>query len=443
MDNLSVPVIPRRIVILGAGFGGLYTALRLAKRFRRAIGAVEITLIDRNNYFLFTPLLHEVIPNTLEMHHVAQPVRHFFARLPVRFYATEVQQVDFPGKTVRTAMGYFPYDYLVLALGSETNFFGNAALACHAFPMKTIEHAARLRNHLLAMLEAASQTSDRDERRRLLTVVQVGAGFTGLETITEVHDFLRAAIRVDYPMIAPEDLRLLLIDGLPALPMPTDARQARYTMRILLRKGIDVRFNTLLADAGPGWVTFANGERIETSTLIWAAGVTTNTLLGDLPVEKGSGRRLKVLPTLQLPQFPEVFALGDCALSLEASTPLPTTAQVANQQAPVVADNLAALLAGRPLRVFQFHHLGQLASLGACHAIVEIGPFRLQGMLAWCLWRLVYLLKQPGWETRIRIAADWILGFFFPRDTSRIEVAPFAESLPNGDLVARTIPENK
>ena len=417
----------KRIVILGAGFGGLYTALRLAKRLRRAKQLVDITLIDRNNYFLFSPLLHEVIPAMVEMHHVVHPIRHALAHSPVRFHETEVQHVDLVRKSVQTTIGDFSYDYLVLALGSVTNFFSQDALAQHAFPLKTLVHAVRLRNHLLTMLEAASNTADRAERRRLLTVVQVGAGFTGLETITEIHDFLHAALRRDYPQLEADDLRLLLIDALPALTAPSDGKLADYTMRLLSRKGIESRFTTSVSDAGAGWVTLSTGERLETNTLIWSAGVTANPIVRTLPVEHGSGLRLTVLPSLQLPAFPEVFALGDAALVLEHGLPLPTTAQVANQQAPVVADNLLALLQGKPTRAFKFQRLGELASLGAYHAIAEMGPLRFHGWLAWWIWRTVYLLKMPWWEARVHIAADWTLDLFFPRDTSRIDLGPCAQ----------------
>jgi NADH dehydrogenase len=258
----------------------------------------------------------------------------------------------------------------------------------------------------------------------MLTVVQVGAGFTGLETITEIHEFLHDALRVDYPMINPHEVRLLLVDGLPGLQTPSHAGLARYTINLLRKKGIEVRFETQVTDAGPGWVTFAGGERLDTNTLIWAAGVTANLLLDELPGEKGSGRRLTVLPTLQLPAFPEVFALGDCALSLDAGKPLPATAQVVNQQAPVVADNLLASLTGKPLHAFKFQRLGELASLGQFNAVAEMGPLRFRGFFAWWLWRAVYLLKMPCMEGRFRIAADWTLDFLFPRDTSRIEMGP-------------------
>lgn len=417
----STSVSPKRIVILGGGFGGLYTAVRLAKLLRRAQPAVEITLIDRNNYFLFTPLLHEVIPGRVEMHHVTHPIRHFLARTPVQFHQTEIQQIDLPGKTVRTAMGDFPYDVLVLALGSVTNYFGNEEIAYHSFALKSLPHAVRLRNHILAKLEAACNTPDAAMRCRMLTLVQVGAGFTGLEAITELHDFLHAALRKDYLTLDPAELRLLLVDALPELPTPADAGLLKYTARLLQKKNIECRLNTTVSTAGPGWVTFAGGEIVETDTLIWAAGVTANPLLADLPVERGSGKRLTVLPTLQLPSFPEVFALGDCALSMQEGKPLPTTAQVANQQAPVLAANIAALMAGKSLRPFTFHRLGELASLGEYNAIAEMGPFRFRGFFAWWIWWMVYLVKLPRWEARVRVCVDWLVGFSFPSDTSRIE----------------------
>jgi len=425
------PTTSKRILILGGGFGGLYTAIHLAKLFRRSPSGIQITLIDRNNYFLFSPLLHAVIPGRVEMHHVVHPIRHFSKRASLHFHETEVRHIDLPGKIVQTTNGDFSYDVLVLALGSVNNYFGNEAIARHAFPMKTLEHAVRLRNHIIVMLEAACQTTDRALRRRLLTFVQVGAGFTGLETITELHDFLHAALRKDYPALHPDELRLLLVDALPGLPTPSDPGLLRYTTHLIQDMGIECRFNTTVADAGAGWVSFVGTERLETNTLIWSAGVMANPLLDELPVERGSGKRIAVLPTLQLSRFPEVFALGDCALTLQQGKPLATTAQVANQQAPVVAENIAALLAEKPLRNFTFHRLGELATLGEKRAIAEMGPLHIHGFIAWWIWWFIYLIKLPCWEMRARIFADLKVGFFFPRDTSRIEADPNAEFPPD------------
>ena len=420
-QNRTDTAIPQ-ILILGAGFAGLYLTLRLAARLR---GRAEITLVDRNNYFLFSPLLHEVMVGMVEMHHAVHPIRRFLRGLPVRFVEAAVEEIDLEAKTVDTSAGSFAYDYLVLGLGSVTNDFGMEQVARYAFPLKTIAEAFRLRNHILTLFERAANTTDPEERRRLLTFVQAGAGLTGLETITELHDFLHESLRKDYPMIRPEEIRLVLIDGLPELQAPSHPTLARRTLRLLQRKGIELRFKTLVKDAGPGWVACRDGAVIPTHTLIWTAGVCASPSIAALPVEKGSQQRVKVLPTLQLPAYPEVLALGDCAYCTdENGRPLPTTAQVANQQAPVAAANLLRLLAGSPPQPFTYRRMGELASLGTANAIAELGPVTVSGFLAWWIWRTIYLAKMPRWADRVHIAADWSMDLFLPRDTSRIEVAP-------------------
>ena len=414
-----------RIVILGAGFAGLYLALSLAKALRRARVTAEVTLLDRNNYFLFSPLLHEATVGMVEMRHVAHPVRQCLRGTDIRFHETAVQAVDLDARTVRAEQGDYPYDVLVLALGSVTNYFGNDRFARYSFPMKTLGEAFRLRNHLLSVLELACEARDEETRRRLLTIMVAGAGFTGLETATELCDFLQDVLPEQYPRLSPAGVRLLVVDALPGLQVPSNPALAQRVLRLLRRKGIETRFNTPVRDAGPGWVELADGERIAAGTLVWTAGVRANPIVSALPLDKGSMQRLLVSPTLQVPGRPDVFALGDCAcFTPEGGTPLIPTAQVANQQAPVAAENIVRRLTGQPEQPFVYHHMGELASLGLFNAVAEIGPLRLSGFPAWWVWRTVYLYKMPWWTKRARIAADWALDFLFARDTSRVEVDP-------------------
>lgn len=417
-----------RIVILGAGFGGLYLAIHLMRRLRRARQQAEVILIDRNNYFLFSPLLHEVTVEMVEMHHVVHPVRQFLRKTPVKFLEAGVDGIDLSSRIIRTTRGEVTYDYLVLALGSVTSYFGMETVARFSFPLKTLGEAFRLRNHVISMFEAASATEDAEQRRRMLTFVQVGAGFTGIETITELRDFVYESFARDYAPELVAAARFILVDGLPGLQVPTNPKLAQYVLRLLRGKGIDVHFKTQVKDAGLGWVEFADGERIATNTLIWTAGVMANPVIAALRVEQGPLKRLKVRDTLQLLEYPEVLALGDCACFLDnEGKPLPMTAQVANQQAPVGADNLVRMLTEKPLRLFRYRRLGELASLGTYNAIADLGKVQLRGILAWWIWRSIYLVKMPWWADRFRIAADWTLDLFFPRDTSRIEVGPCPE----------------
>lgn len=422
-----------RIVILGAGFGGLYTTLDLVKRLRRAHLDAEITLLDRNNYFLFSPLLHEVTVDMVGVDHVVHPVRQFLRGMPVAFHETTVEAVDLEQRLVQTGIGDFPYDYLVLGLGSVTNYFGNPTLAYATFPLKTLGDAYRLRNHLITMFETASAMTDPEQRRQALTFVQVGAGYTGIEIITEIHDLFHESLLPLYPNIRPDEIRMVLLDALPALPSPSNAQLAASVMQTLTEKGIDVHFNAVVKDCGRGWLETATGERIATNTVIWAAGVTTNPVLAALQVPHGPQKRVQADSTLALAGYPGVFAIGDCACVLDANgKPLPMTAQVANQQAPVLAENLVRAIQGKPLKNFTYHRLGELASLGTYNAVADLGPVKLKGFLAWWIWRTVYLAKMPWWGDKFRIAADWTLDLFFPRDTSRIEITSCA-ACPNGE----------
>jgi NADH dehydrogenase len=368
-------------------------------------------------------LLHEVAVEMVAMHHVVHPVRQALRGTGVRFTEAAVRGIDLATRTVTTEHGTVGYDYLVLGLGSETNYFGIEGAARHSFPLKSLGEAYRLRNHLISMFEAASRTTDPEQRRALLTIVQAGAGFTGVEAITEIHDMIAEALLRDYPSIRHDDVRLLLVDALDDLPCPMDRGLAARTRSLIEHKGIELHLNTRITGAGPGWVAL-DGTRVPTHTLIWAAGVCASPLVAGLPVAHGSGGRAVVHPTLQLPEYPEVLALGDCACCLDGDgPPLPTTAQVANQQAPVGADNLVRLLRGEAPAPFRYRRMGELASLGAYRAVAQLGPLKLHGFLAWWVWRTIYLMKMPQWGDRVRIAADWTLDFFFSRDTSRVEIA--------------------
>jgi NADH dehydrogenase len=416
---------PPRILILGAGFAGLYLTQHLLRELRHAQITADVTLVDARNFFLFSPLLHEVTAGMVEVHHVIHPIRQFLRKQPVKFHEWRVQAIDLDARTVQTDHGPLAYDYLVVALGCETNFFGIPGVAQYGFPMKSLRDAVRLRNHILTMFETASAEPDSDVRQRLLTFVVAGAGFTGIETITEVHDLIFDNLLADYPTIKPDDIRLLLVDALPDIPCTRTPHLAGHVRSVLAQKGITLRLCTRLTGAGPGWIEFAGAERIPTHTLIWTAGITAPAVVASLPVEKDRMGRIHVLPSLQVPGYEHVFTLGDCAHFRSADgSPLPTTAQVANQQAPVGAANLVNLLTGRPLKPFRFRALGELASLGTRNAIADLCGVHFTGFFAWWIWRTIYLAKMPWWVDRIHIAIDWTLDLLFTRDTSRVDLGP-------------------
>lgn len=425
-----------RILILGAGFGGWYLVRDLIKRLARARLHADITLIDRQNYFFFIPLLHEALIARVGMHHILHPIRQTLRRLPVTFIEREVVGIDLHARVVQTSEANYGYDYLVIALGSVTNYVHNPHFAKYSFPMKSPDDAYRLRNHIIACFRTASAIDDPGRRRQLLTFVTVGAGYTGQETLTELYDFIHASLLQDYRSIRPEEIRLLLIDGHPDLPVPPHRGLAKRALQVLQYKGIDVRFNTRAKDAGPGWIEFSTGEHVASDTVIWATGVQANPLVDLLPTPKGSMGRLHVRPTLQLPDFPEVFVLGDCAyFPTGEHTALPPTAQVANQQAAMVAENLVYSLNNRSPAPFKYRQKVDLATLGSYNGVAEIGSFRCHGLLAWFAINVIYLYILPCWRERIRIAADWLINVFAPPDTSSItaESATASQSSQHSD----------
>lgn len=415
-----------KILILGAGFGGLYLVRRLARGLARARLRAEITLVDRNNYSLFIPLLHEAMVERVEMHHILHPIRQTLRRLPVTFRETEVEGIDLAARQVHTRAGILSYDYLVLALGSVANYFGNEHFARYSLPMKTPDDAYRLRSHVIDTFRQAAEATDPERRRQLLTFVIVGAGYTGQEVATELHDLIHASLLRDYPEIHPDEVRLIVVDGHPGLPVPPNKGLARHALHVLQRKGIELRFNTRAKDAGPGWVELGD-ERIPTGSLIWTSGVQANPVAASLPGEKGSMGRLPVLPTLQLPGHPEVFVIGDNAYLKAGEHALLPTAQVAGQEGTATADNLLRLLQGDALRPFQYHQKVEIETLGSYDAVTEVGKLHFHGVLGWLILNVIYLYIQYCWRERFRIASDWTLNLFFPPDTYRVK----SESSPD------------
>jgi NADH dehydrogenase len=410
-----------KVVILGAGFAGLYTARHLEKALREG-EAGEILLVDRHNFHLFTPMLHEITAGKIEPRHVVWPVRLLGRRWRVTFLERQVEVIDLDRRQILTDRGAIAYDQLVLALGSVTNFYGLTPPP-QLFQFKELRDAVRLRNHLIECFERAEQEQGPTRRRTLLTFILVGGGCTGVELAAEIHDLIFTSLLQFYRGIDPKEVRILLLEATQRIIPCVGESLAALALEKLRQKRVEVRLETPVADLLPDGVALINGEKIQAGTLVWTAGVRANPVIEALPVAKDRLGRVWVNEYLELPGHPEVYALGDCAHFLDPSSgnALPPTAQVAVQQARTAATNIARHLRGERPLPFRYQHLGDLVSLGSRYAVAEIRGYRFAGLFAWILWRTVFLAKMIGFKNIIRVALDWAIALLFGRDTSRLE----------------------
>lgn len=408
-----------RIVILGGGFGGLYTAMQLEKTLARDPN-VDVTLVNRDNFFLFTPMLHEVAASDLDLTHIVNPVHKLLRR--VHFFAGEAEHIDLSAKRVVIAHGFqrhtheLDYDHLVVGLGSVTNFYNLPGLQAHALTMKSLGDAMRLRNRLIALLEEANNECCRLQRQSLLTFVVAGGGFAGVETIAGINDFVRQAMRF-YPNLAADHLRMILVHPGEVILPELSPKLGRYAQRKLTARGIDMRINTKVAGVTDQEVELSDGTRIETHTVIWTAGTSPHPLLDTLPCQKERGRLL-VNEYLEVPEWPGVWALGDGAMILDRQTggAFPPTAQHALREGKSLARNLTAVIQGGTKRPFTFSTIGQLAAIGRRTGVANILGVNFSGFVAWWLWRSIYLSKLPRFEKKLRVVLDWTLDLLFSKD---------------------------
>lgn len=408
-----------RVVIVGGGFGGLSAARLLDRLIARGLRA-DVTLISDSNFLLFTPMLAGVAASELEARHVSAPVRAALSQ--VAFLHATVESVDTRRRTVRLDGGRsVPYDQLVLAVGAVSHFYALPGMAEHAFPLKTIGDATRLRDHVLGALESADLEADVARRRELLTFVVAGGGFAGTELVAELFDLVHGVLH-HYPGVRTDEPRFVLVHaGERILPELSD-ELASYAGQKLDRRGIEIRLKTEVAAATAESVRLGDGEEISTRTMAWTAGNRPHPLISTVPGERGRGGALAVDPCLRVPGLNGVWAIGDCAHipdPLGDGRPYPPTAQHAVREGRAVGENVAAVIAGRQPAEFRFRGLGTLVALGHRTAVGEIRGLRLSGFVAWAMWRAVYLAKLPGLEKKLRVLLDWSLDLAFPRDIAR------------------------
>ncbi|MGB8889805.1 MAG: NAD(P)/FAD-dependent oxidoreductase [Candidatus Korobacteraceae bacterium] len=423
------PALKKRILILGGGFAGMKAAECLERELEKD-PSVTISLVSETNALLFTPMLAEVAGSSLEPSHISTPLRTALHRTD--FVRGRVTSVDLENRRVvldanmggnESCRSELVYDHLVLALGAVSNYLGLANVQRLAFDFKSLVDAIRIRNHVIEMFERADRENELAARRSLLTFVIAGGGFAGVELAGALNDFARG-ILADYPNLRREDVRVVLVHARDCILPELSESLGRYAQSRMEARGVEFRLNTRLTDARPGAVVLSDGE-IPAETLVWTAGTAPNPLTKSLPTEKDKRGAVIVDATLAVPGHSGVWALGDCAAVEDAKSgkPCPPTAQFALREAATLAKNIAANLQGRPARRFHFDSLGALCVVGHQTACAELTvPFargksmRFSGLLAWAMWRGIYLGKLPGLERKIRVLVDWTVELFFPKD---------------------------
>ena len=421
-----------RILILGGGFAGVEAARYLDRTVAKR-SHVEVTLVSRENFSLFTPMLHEVVASDLEPGDICNPLRKLLRRVTI--LNGEIEDINLIARRVTISYGVrklrreLQFDHLVLALGSETNYFGIPGVAEQALGIKTLRDAVIVRNGVIAMLEAASVEPDPERRKRLLTFVIAGGGFAGVETVGAINDLVRHSLR-HYGLVDPREVRVILIDGGPVILPELGQALGLYAQEKLHQRQVEIKLNTMVIEYADETVHCADGESFPAAMLVWAAGVSPSPILKDLPLELQRGR-IVVDSALDVPGFAGVWAVGDCAALIDPTSkqPYPPTAQHALREGRQVARNICARMKGKPTTPFAFKMQGQLAAIGRRTGVARIFGLKFSGFVGWALWRSVYLMKLPRLEKKIRVGLRWALDAFFERDIAQYVTPRDVESV--------------
>jgi NADH dehydrogenase len=431
-----------RVVVLGGGFAGVYTAKSLIAQARKLGREVEVHLVNRENYMVFQPMLPEVISGSVGIADTVSPIRRLVPQAIL--HCRELESVDLQKQQVICSPGFrprplvLPYDHLVVALGNVTDFRGMTGLAEHAMPFKSLGDALALRNHAIHILEEADTEPDPELRQQLLTFVVGGGGFSGVEVMAELHDFVRRAIR-NYPRLSLRDCRFCLLHSRDRILPEVDKELALYAQELLQARGVEILFNTRLQAATADHAVLGDGTRIATKTLVATVPSHPNPVVEQIIKGLGitePGRDGKPRPSSKLPcdgsmlvkGTNHIWAVGDCA-----TIPLPVkegqeaqfappTAQHAIREAAICGRNIASAMANKPLQVFTFRGLGALAALGHHRGVAQIMGLQFSGFFAWFLWRGIYLSKLPGIDRKVRVGLSWALDLIFPPDLVQLRV---------------------
>lgn len=411
---------PIKIVIIGNGFGGVYALKNLHKLFKND-KRVEVSMVGEKNYFLFTPLLHEVATGGINPNNIIEPIREVLGCCLSNFYLGVAEEINLTYKTVKVGESIVSYDYLILASGSTTNFYNIPGAEKYSFTLKSIEDAVKIKNHCITQIEKASHVEDRDTRKKMLRFVIVGGGPTGVELSAELEELIRENLSGYYAKEVIEDVSIALIQKGPELVPSFSLKTRRKSLEVLTKKGVEVMLDSEVVEVADSFITLDKNRKIFTETVIWVAGIKPKELKFDQQVEQSSDKRLIVNDYLQISNYKEVFAIGDIALLVDKNNiPLPSLAQVAEKESLTVAKNIQLLINNKNPEKFTYQSSGNLLSIGRWMAIGEISDFVFSGHVAWWFWRTVYLFKLISWRKKVKVALDWTINLFSPRDISQI-----------------------
>ncbi|MBI4179426.1 FAD-dependent oxidoreductase [bacterium] len=418
----------KRIVILGGGFGGVYTAIHLEKLLGRR-DDFEIHLINHENYFVFQPMLAEVISGSIGIMDAVTPMAKLLKR--TKLHIRDVEEVDLKNKVVVTSPGFVPkphrvpYDHLVLALGKVTHFKGMPGLPEHAIPFKNLGDALYIRNHAIHAIEEADIETDPQLRKELLTFVIAGGGFSGVEAAADLNDFLKDIALRHYEAVGPEDVHVILLHSQDRILPEVEEKLGLFAAKILEERGVQIRFKTRLAAATKTEAILSTGERIATRTLISTVPASPNPIIEKIELPKDRGH-VKANLELQVEGSDHIWSLGDCAVVPHPSGKgfCPPTAQFGMRQAAVAAHNIVASIRGGTRKQFAFKGLGSMCSLGHQSGVADVMGFHISGILAWLMWRVIYLSKLPGFDRKVKVTIAWLLDFFFPPDLVQLKLFP-------------------
>jgi NADH dehydrogenase len=421
----------KRVLILGAGAAGISAALEL-KKASAGIPGLEVTLVDQRDYHHPLPFVWQVVSGSVQPSHISFPLRVLLrergAAGPVGFKQGRVQGIDVERKVVRTDDGELGWDYLVVALGSATNFFGMADAEEDSLSLKSVRDAVSIHNHILDNYEAALREGDAQRQRELLTFVVVGGGPTGIELAAAIQDFLRKALIGKYPSLTPQ-VRVLLVEAQDALLSGMKAKMSELAIRRLRSRGIEVLLKTRITRVWPGGIQTADGQTTPTRTVIWVAGVKPVAMVESLPFNKAKGGRIIVNQHMEVPESPGIYVLGDCAYLLQngGSVPYPPTQQVAERQGPACARNIIRAIQGKEQRPFHYKFKGQVIYMGRNLVLAQLGGRVFDGFAAAMVRRLYYLWVFVSYlglltEFRRKLGAirDWIPAYFYHRNTAHL-----------------------
>jgi len=415
----------KKILILGGGYAGVGVLNRIQKTFEGNVD-VNIELVSESNFFLHTPMLPEMATGTIEPRHIATPIRKFCRR--AKFHQAKVVNISLYSKNVTIqrlsdeSKRVIDYDYLVLAMGGKTNFFGNSNIEKNSFTIKSLDDAIRIRNHIITMLEDADQETDPKLQKKLMTFVVVGGGFSGVETVGELNDFVRESAKKFYRNIDHKNIKIFLISAGDKILLEI-GNLGEYSKQALQKAGVTIFTNTRLEDISNDVAVFSDKKEIPTMTVIWAGGNRVEDVIEKIETKHHKSGRLIVNRQLKLEEHDEVFALGDCAFSVDPTSgeAYPPTAQHAIRQARTVAENLENKINRIGIQNdFVYKTKGSMAKIGRKDGVALLWGHEFRGFLAWLIWKQYYLSTLPTNEKKIRVGIDWFIDLFFPRDITRL-----------------------